>query len=257
MHDHNFSLPSRIVLIGVVMLNYDRDYHCDDERLLRTYLAVLIGAHFSMCLIEISVVLISARGTIANPAPRKRLPIALYVQSIVFILEFVWDIVGVLWAFDPTIDCSSSHSVLILARVILVWNLISSIVIGSYMIMRIGICRLCCRRPPKKLRYESLAPSMSFGGRILSALSTSSLNQHHRQRQWQWRLQCLFCCMKLRDHQKSVFSEVSTTLADVFTYLRGYVPSDIIAGMAVLAMEQSVAKVCCRSLYTSSVYLYC
>ena len=226
------------------MLTYDKGYSCDDEKLLKAYLSVLVGAHFCMCLIELSVVLISARGTIANPAPRKRLPIALYVQSIFFVLEFAWDIVGVLWAFDSTIDCPSSHSILILTRAILVWNLISSIVIGSYMILRIGLCRLCCRHPPKKLRYESLAPSMSFGGRILSALSSSSLNQHSRQRRWQWKLQCLFCCMKLRDHQKTVFSEVSTTLADVFTYLRGYVPSDIIAGMAVLAMEQSIAKVC-------------
>lgn len=241
-------LYSRIVLIGVVILDYDKDYHCDDEKLLKVYLAVLVGAHFCMALVELSVVQISARGTIANPAPRKNLYVALYVQSVFFLLEFIWDIVGVLWAFDPTIDCPSSHSIVILARVILVWNLISSITIGSYMIVRIGICRLCCRRPPKKLRYESLAPSMSFGGRVLSALSTSSLNQHHRQRGWQWRLQCLFCCMKLRDHQKTVFSEVSATLADVFTYLRGYVPSDIIAGMAVLAMEQSIAKVCCRRL---------
>ena len=239
----------RFIIIGVVVLTYDKQYSCDDERLLKVYLYVLVVMHFCMCLIELSVVFISAQGTIANSEPRKRLSIALYVQTVFFILELAWDIVGVLWAFDSTIDCDDSHSVLILARAILIWNLVSSAVIGSYMVLRIGICRLLCRKTPKKLRYEQLVPSTSFGGRRLSAMSSGGLAQHRRQRHWQWRIQWLCCCMRLQEHQQDLFSEVSATLADAFTYFRGYVPSDILAGMALLAMEQSASKV--------SVHVFC
>lgn len=238
-----FPSPSRFALIGLVVLTYDKEYSCDDERLLKIYLYILVGMHFIMCLIELAVVMISARGTIMNSEPRKALPKLLYVQSGVFVLEFIWDMVGVIWAFNPAIDCHSSHSVLVLARAILTWNLLSSVFIGLYMLVRIGICRMCCNNPPKKLRYEDGAPFTSYGGRRLSTLSSGELAQHHRQRQWQWRLQWLFWWLRLKKRQQSVFSEISATLADVFTYFRGYVPSDILAGVALLTMEQHYAKV--------------
>ncbi len=228
-----------------MVLTYDRQYTCDDERMLKVYLYVLIVMHICMCLIELSVVMTSARGTIADSEPRSGLRIALYVQTAFFVIKVSWDIVGVLWAFDPSIDCPSSHTLLKLVRGILIWNLLSSVAIGFYMFLRIGVCRLPCFSGTRgKLRYEKLAPSVSFGGRRLSALSSSGLAQHRRQRQWQCRVQCLCCCLNLREGvQQSLFSEVSATLADAFTYFRGYVPSDVLAGVVLLSMEQRAAKV--------------
>ncbi len=239
------SICSRFVISGLVVLTYDRQYTCDDEQMLKVYLYVLIGIHISMCLIELSVVMTSARGTIADPGPRGGLRIALYVQTAFFVLEVAWDIVGVLWAFDPTIDCPSSHSLLKLVRGILIWNLISSLAIGSYLFLRIGVCRLpCFNRPGGRLRYERLAPVVSFGGRRLSTASSSGLARHHRQRRWQWRIQCACCCLNLGEGvQQTLFSEVSATLADAFTYFRGYVPSDVLAGMVLLSMDQKAAQV--------------
>lgn len=226
------------------MLTYNADYSCDDVKILKIYLFVLTGLHICMCLIEVAVVVISARGTIANPEPRKGLHIALYFQMSLFVLEFAWDVVGVVWAFDSSIDCHRSHSVLLLTRTVLIWNLTSSLIVALYMVIRIGFCRLTCCSPPKKLRYEHLAPSTSFGGRRLSALSSGALVQHHRQRRWQWQMQWLCGCLTLRENQQGIFSQVSASLADAFTHFRGYVPSDIVAGMALFAMEQSESKVC-------------
>lgn len=228
-----------------MVLTYDKQYTCDDERMLKVYLYVLMAMHVCMCLIEFSVVMTSARGTIADPEPRKGLRIALYVQTAFFVLELAWDIVGVLWAFDPSIDCPSSHSLLILVRGILIWNLLSSLTIWLYLFVRIGVCRLpCFGQPTGKLRYERLAPVESFGGRRLSALSSMGLAQHRRQRNWQRRIQCLCCCLNLREgSQQTLFGEVSATLADAFTLFRGYVPSDVLAGTILLSMEQRAEKV--------------
>lgn len=226
-----------------MLVIYDRKYDCDDERLLKLYLCILVTIHFCVSLVELSVILISVRGTIANPAPRRKLHLALYVQAAFFVIEFIWDIVGVLWAFDPTIDCPSSHSILILARGILIWNLITSTLVGGYLIVRIGICRLCCRNTPKRLRYERLDLSSSFEGHNPSEVSSDGLAQYRRQRRWQWRLEWLLCWMRLDQSQQNMFAEVSATLADAFAHFRGYVPSDVLAGMTLLALEHEQLEV--------------
>lgn len=92
-----------------------------------------------MVIVEMAIVVTSSMGTIANPEPRRNIHIPLYIQIVLFTFEFAWDIVGVLWAFDPSIDCHRSHSVLVLSRTILTWNLLTSSVIGFYLILRIGI----------------------------------------------------------------------------------------------------------------------
>ena len=234
----------RFALFGFVLVTYDRDYHCNDDKLLKLYLCILSGIHVVMCLVEVIVIMTSARGTMANPAPRSSIPILLYIEAVVFVLKFAWDVVGVLWAFDPTIDCQSSHPVLLLARGILIWNLFLSIIMGSYAILRIGICRLPCCGPPKMGKYERLASTLSSDSRGLVALSSRELHHHQRRdNTWRWRLQWLFCCVRLRGQQRDVFNEISSVMTDTFTHFRGYVPSDVAAGIALMAMEQSTEKV--------------
>lgn len=97
-----------------------------------------------------------------------------------------------------------------------------------------------CYDLPSKMRYEQFPPQETYGdARRLSSLSSGGMIQHKRQRLWQWRLQRIFWWMNLEDSQQNVFADVSSTLADAFAYFRGYVPSDIVAGIALLAMEES------------------
>lgn len=224
-------------------MDYDSDYLCNDERLLKIYLVVLLAVHVLMAILEVVAVLFSARGTIANPAPRNKLPWILYVQTLLLFVELAWDCVGVVWAFDPTTDCSASHKVVIFVRMVLLWNLFSAAIIASYMVVRIGVCGLCCRRTPRRLKYETFEPRTTYHGRRLSRASSPTLLQNARQRTWQWRLQQLFCCLKLRDWQRNVFTEVSATLSDACRNFRGYVPSDVLAGMALVAMDQTTLRV--------------
>lgn len=102
----------------------------------------------------------------------------------------------------------------------------------------------CCREPPHKMRYEQLPPTTTYGdARRLSSLSSGAMIHHKRQRRWQWRVQRLFCWMRLNKNQQTAFADVSSTLADAFAFFRGYVPSDILAGIALLAMEENKGEV--------------
>ena len=235
-------LYCRFCLFGYVVNTYDRSYKCDDEKLLRFYLCVLTGVHIVMCIIEVAVISISARGTMANPSPRKNIYIALYVEAAVFVVKFAWDIIGVLWAFDPSIDCPDSHPILVLARCILIWNLFASSSMALYAFVRIALCRLPCLGPPSSdaTRHKKLGRDFSgSSSHGLLALSSHELRKHRRRdRAWQWRMEWLCCCLRLGDGHRNVYAEIGTVMADSFTYFRGYVPSDVAAGIALMAIEQ-------------------
>lgn len=103
--------------------------------------------------------------------------------------------------------------------------------------------RYWCRHiPPWRLKNETIPPSTSFGGRRLSRLSSRSLTHHLNRRRWQWLLQS-FLCLSLHESQGNVFQEVSATLAEVFDKFRGYVVSDILAGVVLLEMKQKKERV--------------
>jgi sn1-specific diacylglycerol lipase len=236
-------------LFGYVLNSYDRDYRCDDEKLLRVYLCILTGIHIAMCLVEVATISISARGTMADPSPRKNISIALYVEAGVFVLKFTWDVIGVLWAFDPSIDCPDSHPILVLARSVLLWNLFTSIAMALYAFVRIAVCRLPCVGPrlTDTARHKRLGRDLSSASdHGLLALSSEELRKHRqRDRAWQWRMQWMCCCTGLGKNRRNVFAEIGTVMADSFTYFRGYVPSDVGAGIALMAMEQSAEKNVC------------
>ena len=40
-----------------------------------------------------------------------------------------------------------------------------------------------------------------------------------------------------------MYGDIATVMADSFTYFRGYVPSDVAAGIALMAMEQETQTV--------------
>lgn len=243
----------RFIAAGITLIDYDREYMCHDDRLLKLFLLVQLGIQLLMVVLECIGLFISTRGTIANPNPRRHLKWILYTQVVWFIVELIWTIVGVQWVFDPMTDCAVSHHVLILARIVSVWNLLASLLVLLYFVLRFGFIKLFFAMTPDQLKYEHAPPKIDFSGRRLSSLSEESLAQHHRQRSWQWRIQNLFFFLRLQDRQKSIFAAVSATLSDAFTKFRGYVPTDILAGMALLKMQQELERVGCHV----HPYLHC
>lgn len=84
--------------------------------------------------------------------------------------------------------------------------------------------------------YEKYVPVTTYDGEDLTSITRDHMTQHHRQRQWQCRLQCL-CCLLGEGGDPEVYADMSALLSESFSYFRGYVPSDIIAGIALHAMQ--------------------
>ena len=203
-----------------------------------------------MIMVELTIAIISSRGTIANPEPRRHIPYFLYGKLLLFLFEVGWDMVGIAWAFDPYLSCKSSNALLMLSRFLLIWNCIFSVVFAVYLMLNI-LCSKGCK-PPKQMKYEELQPSASFSIRRLSRISSASLARHAQRKLWQWRLNLVFCCMKLQKYQSSVFTEISVALADTCSNLKGYVPSDVAAGLAIISLEHNIFN----SLNQASLYSY-
>ena len=224
-------------MISIALGVYESRSICDVEHLLQAYLIVLIAVHSVMIALELVIAFVSSRGTMSNSSPRKYLHYLLYAEMLFFAFEAAWDMVGIFWAFDPSLSCESTNSLLALTRFLLIWNCIFAFLISTYMIVQI-VSGKCCK-PPKRMKNEEVKPSTSFGGRRLSRLSSGSLTRHAQRRMWQWRLQLVFCCMKLQKYQNSIFTEVSVALADACSNLRGYVPTDVAAGLAIISLEHN------------------
>lgn len=109
-----------------------------------------------------------------------------------------------------------------------------------------GLCRTltCCCNPDKKMWYEKHPPITSYEGVELTSLDADQTVRHHRQRVWQCRIQsCLSCLLCCKGTHSDIYVDVSATLSDMFTYFRGYVPTDILAGIALHAIHVD-PKVC-------------
>ena len=225
-----------------MIATYEQEYHCNDEKLLRIYLWILTSIHIVMGINEVIIVWMSARGTMANPEPRRYVYVLLYIEAALFVFKFAWDIVGVLWAYDPSIDCHRSHPFLVLCRLVLIWNLFLTTVIGCYGIIRIGLCNIPCFGP--RINNRKLVAALKEEGIGLRELSSGEIrHQKRRDIVWKWRLKWLLCWMKLEKKQRTAYKEVAIVMTDAFTHLRGYVPSDVAAGIALTAMDQSLSKV--------------
>ena len=119
------------------------------------------------------------------------------------------------------------------------------------------MCRLPCVGSRETSKHRKLARDLSSASSHgLLALSSEELRKHRqRDRAWQWRVEWLCCCMRVGENQRNVFAEIGTVMADSFTFFRGYVPSDVAAGIALMAMEQSTENTV-RPLYVHMYILY-
>ena len=148
--------------------------------------------------------------------------IVLYVETVMFVLKFAWDVVGLLWAFDPPSTVITPT---------LFWfdtlgaNLESLHECHNGSLCVLQDCYLSstvCGSSHRQIR--TIRNTMSSDSHGLLALSSEELRKH-RHRPWKWRLEWLCCCLRLGERKRSVHAEIGTVMADTFTYFRGYVPS--------------------------------
>ena len=64
----------------------------------------------------------------------------------------------------------------------------------------------------------------------------------------------MFCWLRLRGEQRTAFADVAATLADAFNQFRGYVPSDIVAGIALYTFHHKIVSLCTECLCSPCMY---
>jgi len=114
-----------VALASVLAAHNDLLYQCETGHLLRFYYVgtlLLLSIAIFLC---ISIIYISAHGTVADDRPRARLPCLLYVRTVLLVPDFVWIAVGTKWAFrdEAGTDCPMDAVAVVCSVVIVSWLL--------------------------------------------------------------------------------------------------------------------------------------
>lgn len=204
---------------------------------------ILCGIHVEMILTDTVIIMISGRGTIADPQPRVHLKWVLYAQMVMYIVQLVWGLVGMIWTTDPDINCRDSHALVLAIRIALLLNLFTMLCMAVYFLMKAGVYEICYDRIVGKWKHGSRGSSMTLTRQRLSLINIESRPQNVLRR-WQLRIRSVFFWLSVKIYQKNVLALMATTLSNSFSHFRGYVHSDIAAGLTLLSLKGDKEKVC-------------
>lgn len=234
-----------------VLVTFSGKHGCYEQKVFKFYMYTLMCVQFLSCLVQLVIILNSGAGTIANPRPRRFIKWIIYLHTLIFVIEFLWESVGIVWVFDPALSCATSHFVLRMTRFILLWNVGISLMTALYMFLHTSLQKYFCSTKHNPLQYKTVNRGRSFGGRKLSQISIDSNRRHERRMRWHWVVQTVLCCFSFQENQRIVLKEVASTLCEAFDNYRGYVPSDLVAGLLLLKKkhkkqrEMVLEKSCC------------
>ncbi|XP_051980988.1 diacylglycerol lipase-beta-like [Xyrauchen texanus] len=97
--------------IGTLVLytNHKDRFACQGGTVLHNYLVVLLVLLAVIILTLCAIVYISAQGTIVNPGPRRSMPALVYLRALLYLPEFVWACLGIVWVSDNSIGCKPAE----------------------------------------------------------------------------------------------------------------------------------------------------
>ena len=219
---HSFWLLMVIALLAI----FHEDLSCSDVHnlVILSYAAVAI---FVIIIITISTIVVtSARGTIANPAPRWPIPYLLYFRVALYVCQTLLLVTGTVFAFtdSTTSPCVNFEQTVLLLRMIMVSGLVVLMILIVVVVIYIDPCH--CYRAPLDRHTKDYS------------LLLSDDNVHHTYRSV-WEKRCnMLCCMTGHDEaHRSAYKELSTLFAQYFVDVN-LVPSDLAAGFVLLQRQQ-------------------
>lgn len=189
-----------------------------------------------------TLIVISGRGTITNPKPRMNLHWVLYGQILAYLVHFVWNLVGMIWTTDPDVNCHDSHRMVVVIRILLLINVLSSCWMTVYLLIRSGLFGICYRKIVANTSEASQNSSAPLLGQRLSLMSIDSLSEYN-QPSWKRQLRKLSLWTSLQSYPRNSYSVLASILLKSFTCFEGYVQSDIVAGLTLLGSQGSKEKV--------------
>ena len=189
---------------------------CKEANLLNVYFIGFVILMTAIIFTELMIVIISARGTISNSIPRKKINIFLYTRIVLIVFELVWNIIGIIWWVNTKTDFNSCPKSVYL-------TVLANIIFCFLAILIINLILIFVYDPISHLPqhdHESKRTKLIDYMTIL----------------------CCFCCMlKGNSRDKSYensYDQIGAILEFIF---RGgdLTPSDITAGVLLLSSKES------------------
>ncbi|XP_070190358.1 diacylglycerol lipase-alpha-like isoform X2 [Littorina saxatilis] len=200
--------------------------------------------------VEVAVVVVSLRGSILSPEPRKAMEYLLYTRLVLGLVELAWLIVGAVWSGKHYQQCKPETAK----------KALLGIMICNWLMMLSCVISVWCTYDTagaKWVKMKKYQDSMKERRRVNRRQSGSRRNWRQRSRlikefflhrferkalrayeeSWDRRLQLLCCCVERKGRNKNSMSEIAQLFTEFFRDL-DVVPSDIVAGLVLLRHRQ-------------------
>lgn len=217
-----------LIIVILLLAIFHEDLSCPDVHnlVILSYATVVI---FIIIIFTISAIVVtSARGTIANPAPRWPIPYLLYFRVALYVCQVLLLVTGTVFAFtdSTTSPCVNFEHTVLLLRMIMVSGLVLLIILISLVIIYFDPC------------YCYRARLDRHGKDYTLLTDDEDDNVHHKYRSV-WEKRCnILCCITGRDEtHRNAYKELSTLFAQYFVDFN-LVPSDVAAGFVLLQRQQ-------------------
>ena len=219
---HTFWLLIVIALLAI----FHEDLSCRDVHnlVILSYATVTV---FVIIIITISVIVVtSARGTIANPAPRWPIPYLLYFRVALYVCQMLLLVTGTVFAFtdSTTSSCVNFEHTVLLLRMIMISGLAVLMILIGLVIIYVDPCH--CYRA-----------HLDRHNKDYSLLLSDDDIYHTYHSVWERRCNILCCVTGHDEAHRSAYKELSTLFAQYFVDVN-LVPSDVAAGFVLLQRQQ-------------------
>ena len=235
------------VLVGVVLF---RDaLTCQHSHLLGGFSFAVMGLILITIILETTITVFSARGTIVRAKPRRPIVHLLHFRAAVFLAEIMLLITGTVFAFLPTnkqdYDTCPDLDIAVLVTQVIVgvsWAIIITIVI--FLLIYLDPCHCYSA----KVNYSMIERHVRSG-----LVDSTIVQQHWRLTHsvWEKRFRVACCIAGSDDTHQHAYREV----AEIFSHLfcdTNMVLSDIAAGLVLLQKEHLAQEEELRSTSNTS-----
>ncbi|XP_059484399.1 diacylglycerol lipase-alpha-like [Neocloeon triangulifer] len=223
-----FLLHTVWAVLVVLVLSSESLWRAEDcVVLLRVHQGVFLGMLGVAMALELGIALVAARGTILDTRPREKIHLLLYARLVLFILELIWLVLGVVWLVQFYADCPvDSNRVLVLGLIVGNGCVLTSLLI-TILISYDATGRSWVELKKNQISAESRSGSVRHHSGVLRAYQDT----------WEKRCRLLFCSVSPSDSTANCFPDLAELLTDFFCDL-DVVPSDVVAGLILLRKMQ-------------------
>lgn len=208
-----------LILLSLVCARYfPFTWQCPEGGVfVRVYIIGMLTILFCNMILLLPLVNRSAQGAILDTAARRLVAPLLTVKILLLLPEVAWNIMGTMWIFGRSVECSDEHFTRTVTEglVLFNWVLFALTLFGLAVVFD----------PLGSTRFNEQESSLE------------TLRHRKLTRLWMRRLQWTFCWMRRDKHGKDAFFHMANFFSSLF---RGTdtVPSDYVAGFILMRVRQ-------------------